>query len=196
MEDAKKWITYDLYRYYGEDYTKIKNKIKSMFSSTIKYMILFRKIQFGKNEFMNALRKQRLRRLSCKTFIQIPTETKTGKGFYIGHLGRIIVNPRVVIGNNVNIATGVVIGQINIGEKKGCPVIGNEVWIGANSVIIGNIKIGNNVLIAPNAYVNFDVPDNSIVIGNPGTIHYKENATEGYINRRVLTELGIVKELN
>ena len=36
-------------------------------------------------------------------------------------------------------------------------------------------------MIAPNAYVNFDVPDNSIVIGNPAKIVKKENATEGYI---------------
>lgn len=36
--------------------------------------------------------------------------------------------------------------------------------------IIGGIKIGNNVLIAPGAFVNFDVPDNSIVLGNPGRI--------------------------
>ena len=49
-------------------------------------------------------------------------------------------------------------------------------------MIVGKIKIGNNVLIAHNAYVNIDVPNNSIVIGNPAAIHYKENATEGYIN--------------
>ena len=47
------------------------------------------------------------------------------------------------------------------------------------------LHIGNNVLIAPNSYVNFDVPDNSIVIGNPGKIIHKDNATEDYINRKV-----------
>lgn len=36
--------------------------------------------------------------------------------------------------------------------------------------LLWGVKIGNNVLIAPNAFVNFDVPDNSIVIGNPGKI--------------------------
>jgi serine O-acetyltransferase len=48
-------------------------------------------------------------------------------------------------------------------------------------VVVGNIKIGNNVLIAPNSYVNFDVPDNSIVIGNPGKIIPHENPTKDYI---------------
>ena len=73
----------------------------------------------------------------------------------------------------------------NIYEKKnGCPVISDEVWIGANSVIVGKIKIGKNVLIAPNAYVNFDVPENSIVIGNPGVIHHNEEATKEEIRNK------------
>lgn len=38
------------------------------------------------------------------------------------------------------------------------------------------MKIGNNVLIAPNAFVNFDVPDNSIVIGNPGQIIRRDSS--------------------
>jgi serine O-acetyltransferase len=59
------------------------------------------------------------------------------------------------------------------------------VWIGPNAVIVGKIKIGNNVLIAPNAYVNFDVPDNSIVIGNPATFSENKNATMGYINHKI-----------
>ena len=52
----------------------------------------------------------------------------------------------------------------------------------ANSVIAGGIHIGNNVLIAPGAFCNFDVPDNSIVIGNPGKIIPRDSSpTEKYI---------------
>ena len=47
---------------------------------------------------------------------------------------------------------------------------------------MGNIRIGNDVLIAANSFVNFDVPDHSIVIGNPGVVHHRNNATEGYIS--------------
>lgn len=43
-------------------------------------------------------------------------------------------------------------------------------------------NFGNNVLIAPLSYVNIDVPDNSLVIGNPAKIIPKEDATDGYIN--------------
>ena len=65
------------------------------------------------------------------------------------------------------------------------PTIGNEVFFGINSTVVGNIHIGNDVLIAPNSFVNFDVPDHSIVIGNPGVIHHKSKATGGYINCRI-----------
>ena len=61
-------------------------------------------------------------------------------------------------------------------------MIGDKVWIGTGAVIVGRIDIISNVLIAPNSFVNFDVPDNSLVIGNPARIIQRENATEGYIN--------------
>ena len=54
-----------------------------------------------------------------------------------------------------------------------------------NAAIVGKVTIGDDVLIATNSYVNCDVPSNSIVFGNPCIIKYKENATEGYIDRRV-----------
>lgn len=74
------------------------------------------------------------------------------------------------------------IGQENRGRRKGAPTIGNKVWMGVNSTIVGNITIGDDVLIAPNSYVNFDVPPHSIVIGNPGKIIHREKATQDYIN--------------
>lgn len=43
------------------------------------------------------------------------------------------------------------------------------------------VVINDDVLIAPGAYVNFDVPSDSIVLGNPGKIIHKDNAVEGYI---------------
>lgn len=72
-----------------------------------------------------------------------------------------------------------------IGGRQGAPVIGNEVWIGINAAIVGKITIRDDVLIAPNSYVNCDVPSHSIVFGNPCIIKHRENATEGYIDRRV-----------
>ena len=117
--------------------------------------------------------------------LEISYKTKIGKGFFLGHPYGITINPEAIIGDNCNIHKGVVIGRENRGSRKGAPIIGNCVWIGINSAIVGNVKIGNNVLIAPCTYINCDIPNNSIVFGNPCIIKHNDNATEGYINRIV-----------
>lgn len=155
----------------------------------IKYLIQYRKAAYYTQTSPAFLRgkfsRHKLLKMSEKTHIQIPAFVKAGSGLYIGHLGRIIIHPDVTLGNNVNLATGITLGQANRGRTKGVPTIGNSVWIGTNAVVVGNITIGNDVLIAPNSYVNMDVPDHSIVIGNPATIHSSEHATKDYINRTV-----------
>ncbi|MGH1518925.1 serine O-acetyltransferase [Chryseobacterium sp. JK1] len=126
-----------------------------------------------------------LRHYQIKYGFQIYPETQIGEGFYLGHWGSLVINPKTIIGKNCNIAQGVTIGQQNRGKNEGSPIIGDEVWIGTNAVIVGAITIGNNVLIVPNSYVNFDVPSHSVVIGNPAKIIPTSNATEDYINRKV-----------
>ena len=105
-----------------------------------------------------------------------------GAGLYLGHAYCITINEKAVLGENCNIHKGVTIGQENRGARKGVPTIGNKVWIGINATIVGKITIGDDVLIAPNSYVNRDIPSHSIVFGNPCIIKYRENATENYIN--------------
>lgn len=116
---------------------------------------------------------------------EIPLGVTIGSGLYIGHPYCITINPHAVIGENCNIHKGVTIGQENRGKRKGTPIIGNCVWIGVNATIVGNINIGDDVLIAPNTYVNRDIPSHSVVYGNPCIVKPKENATEGYINNKI-----------
>lgn len=124
-------------------------------------------------------------RLQVKFGTDIPAKTKIGAGFKIEHLNGIVINPNVVIGKNCNIYNGVTIGKEKRGTRIGCPQIGDKVWMGANAVIVGHIIIGNDVLIAPGAYINFDVPSHSIVLGNPAKIIHRENATEEYITNTI-----------
>lgn len=104
-----------------------------------------------------------------------------GEGLVIGHAGRIIINGQAVMGKQLMITHGVTIGRDVRGKRRGSPKIGDRVCIRANSTVVGNITIGNDVLIAPNTFVNFDVPSHSIVIGNPAIVIFRENATEGHI---------------
>ncbi len=117
--------------------------------------------------------------------VDLPRMTKIGGGLFISHPYCITINPRAVLGKNINLGKGVTIGQENRGKRKGAPKIGDCVWIGVNATVVGNITIGDDVLIAPNTLVNCDVPSHSIVIGNPCVIKHRDNATEGYINNRV-----------
>ena len=85
----------------------------------------------------------------------------TGAGFLLIHGYGTVINGAVKIGKNCTILHGVTIGT----NTYGCPTIGDNVYIGAGAILIGNIHIGNNVKIGAGAVVVDDVPDNSTVVG-------------------------------
>lgn len=168
----------DYYRMTGEKYSiSAKTLATLLFSHQIRYMRLWRKA----NKKMTIFRRLRLWYYSRKYGLEISPTANIGKGLYLGHPYNITVGIGVKIGNNVNLHKGCTIGRENRGKREGAPTIGNCVSIGINSTIVGKITIGSDVMIAPNSFVNFDVPDHSVVIGNPGIIHEKENATQGYV---------------
>ncbi|MFH1460557.1 MAG: serine acetyltransferase [Candidatus Omnitrophota bacterium] len=108
--------------------------------------------------------------LGMITGIQIQFETKIGSGLYIGHTGFLIINSGAVIGENCNLGVGVVIGQGGRGPQKGCPDIGDNVFIGVGAKVIGKIKIGNCVAIGANAVVTKDIPENATAVGIPARV--------------------------
>ena len=149
------------------------------------FQIYYRKSQNSEKGLRKLFNALLFRIFSKKNYIELSKDTQIGEGLYFGHPYCITINPKVVIGKNCNIHKGVTIGQENRGKRKGTPVIGNNVWIGVNSTIVGGITIGDDVLIAPNTFVNQSVPDHSVVFGNPCIIKHRDQATEGYINRIV-----------
>ena len=144
----------------------------------LRFLWLLRRLQGGGG----VLSKLAHRRMVLKYGLEIPAAASIGGGLYLGHARNITVNPAAVIGRNCNLRKGVTIGQENRGRRKGAPRIGDRVWIGANSTVVGSVGIGSDVLIAPNSYVNCDVPSHSIVLGSPCKIIPREDATAGYVN--------------
>lgn len=114
------------------------------------------------------------------TGISIPASATIGHSFYIAHFGGIILNSNTVIGNNCNISQGVTIGVSGLDEKRGVPIIGNNVYIGANAVIAGKIKVSDNSLIGACSLVNNNVPENGVVVGVPAVL-VSDKSSKGYI---------------
>lgn len=176
-------IKQDLYRYVGIDCEKLSSQLRYfLFVPGFTYTYFLRKTQSASCLLSRSFYLICLKLLSYKFGIQIPSETKIESGFRISHFGTIIINPNAIIGKNFNIAPGCLVGNSH-GKSDGVPVIGDNVCMNANSIIVGGVTIGDNVLIAPGAFVNMNVPNNSVVIGNPGTIIQRaESPTTKYID--------------
>ena len=75
---------------------------------------------------------------------------------FVANLTKIWIPPQVTIGTNM---------------REGAPVIGDDVFIGVNSTVLGRIRIGDRVRIAANTAVTTNVPSDSIVVGSPARIY-------------------------
>jgi len=154
---------------------------KFLHSLEWQYIKVYRKYQANIGNLWGMVYKLKLQRISKKTGINTDLNKKIGKGLIIGHWGTIVINNEVSFGEQVFLTHNVTIGRDIRGKRAGVPTFGNRVCIRTGSTVVGGITIGDDVLIAPNTFVNFDVPAHSIVIGNPASIHHRENATEGHL---------------
>lgn len=105
----------------------------------------------------------RLRRLGYQTGFQIPPNV-VGPGLNLPHYGIIIINDRCSIGRNVTLYSGICIGWKERGLP--CPVIGDNVFIGTGTNIIGDVHVGDNVTIGQNCVIVKDVESGSTVVAH------------------------------
>lgn len=99
----------------------------------------------------------------------IPYIAEIGKysKFAYGGMGCVVhsqskIGERVIIGQNTTIGRSL--------NPDDFPSIGNDVYISAGARIIGNIHVGNNIIIGANAVVNKNIKDNCIVAGVPARV--------------------------
>ena len=109
--------------------------------------------------------------------IELHCETRVGRRLLIEHFGGIIVSGDAVIGDDVVIRQGVTIGLRTTG-RRGAPVIGDRVDIGAGAKLLGNIRIGNDAVIGANAVVLCDVPEGALAVGIPAIIKPRSSRNE------------------
>jgi serine O-acetyltransferase len=100
---------------------------------------------------------------------QLPASTRLGKGVRLNYSGLgTVIHARAVIGNNVEVGPGVVIG----GRSKlyEVPVIEDDVQIGVGAKVLGPIRVGRGAVIGANAVVLHDVPAGAVVVGIPARV--------------------------
>ena len=93
------------------------------------------------------------------TGADLASSAVVGAGLQLFHPFGVVIGPFVVIGDRARIMQGVTLGH----GRGGSPTIGDDVFIGANAVIVGGITIGDRVSIGANSVVTFDVPSDSLV---------------------------------
>lgn len=166
---------------YSKDKARYGKNASFLSDHSLRFLWVFRHAQ-DKN---NILWRLVYRYMRSRYGLEIPYSTQIGPGLYLGHAYNITVNASSRIGKNCNLHKGVTIGQESRGKRKGAPTIGDCVWVGVNSTIVGSVSIGDDVLIAPNSFVNCDVPSHSIVLGSPCIVIPRQNATLDYVIHQV-----------
>jgi serine O-acetyltransferase len=124
------------------------------------------------------------------TGIELPCEVVLGRRFRIDHFGGIIISGDAVFGDDCVIRNGVTIGLRHTG-RRGAPIIGNRVDIGAGAKILGAIRIGDDVAVGANAVVLKDIPANSIAVGVPARILPRTPKAETALEASMAVEHGL-----
>ncbi len=104
------------------------------------------------------------------TGIEIHPSARIGTGFFIDHGMGVVVGETAEIGDHVTLFQGVTLGGTGKERGKRHPTLGNHVVVGAGAKILGGITIGDNVKVGANSVVLKSVPANSTVIGVPGRV--------------------------
>ncbi|GAB3011056.1 serine O-acetyltransferase [Spirosoma pulveris] len=115
--------------------------------------------------------------------IELPWSLRAGSGLRLQHGQGLVVHGQTILGKGCSLKHSTTIGiRINPDGSVGrAPIIGNNVDIGAQVCIIGEIEIGDNVAIGAGSIVIKSIPSNCVVVGNPARIIKVKEVTEAIL---------------
>lgn len=104
------------------------------------------------------------------TQARLPHEATIGPGLLMPHLGGVVMNSGVIVGAGCTIYRGVTLGVSGQGERRGVPVIDDNVVIYPNATVAGRIRVERRAIIAANSLVLNDVPRGCLARGVPAVV--------------------------
>jgi serine O-acetyltransferase len=116
------------------------------------------------------------------TGIEIHPAATIGPGLFIDHGLGVVIGETAEVGENVTILQGVTLGGTSLRREKRHPTLGDNVVVGAGAKIIGAFKIGDGSRIGAGSVVVREVPPNSVVVGVPGRVTYRDGQRVGAID--------------
>ena len=102
--------------------------------------------------------------------VDIHPNSKIGSGIMVDHATGIVIGETAELGDNSSIFHGVTLGGVGSDKEKRHPKVGKNVLLSANSTIIGDIKVGDNVKIGAGSVVLKNLPDNCTAVGIPAKV--------------------------
>jgi len=124
------------------------------------------------------------------TGIEIHPAAKIGKRFFIDHGMGVVIGETAEIGNDCTLYHGVTLGGTSWQQEKRHPTLGNNVVIGAGAKVLGPIMIGNDVRIGSNSVVMKDVPDGATVVGIPGRVVVRKDDAKTEKRKKMAAKIG------
>lgn len=143
----------------------------------VKHNVLLRKTEYYINsghKILGSIYKTRLYRLQNKYSIHVGVNC-CEEGLHIMHVGPVLMNPNVQVGKNCSIHINT--GLVASGHGSEAPIIGDNVVIGFGAVVLGGVKVANNVAIGANAVVNKDVLEPNIAVAGVPAKAISHNGT-------------------
>jgi len=110
------------------------------------------------------------------TGIEIHPAAKLGSGLFIDHGMGIVIGETAEVGQNVSLLQGVTLGGTSNKREKRHPTLGDHVMVGAGAKILGGFTIGAGSRIGAGSVVVREVPENSVVVGVPGRVTFRDGA--------------------
>lgn len=143
-----------------------RNMTKALLTDGSLAMILYRLMQVSQARGFSLLAMvfNKLNTVVCRCVMG--RRARFGPGFVLIHSQGVVVNSQVVGGDDIKLEHEVTIGA----EKGQCPILGNRIFVGAGAKIIGGVTVGDNVKIGANTVVLEDVPAGATVVGSASRI--------------------------